>query len=865
MYRFQRSKAWVRVKLPTRCMLLCLLCLSSIVCNKNTTEPSSRPIIEPQGTSLLLQVVDAQGNPVPRAVISSQNALFSVDSSGHRLLENLSPGRFVTRVDALGFASATSVLELHEGAHVGAQVRLLRRPAPIPFQAEQGGVVQTEQVRVSFPPNAVVNSLGQLVTGTVDVTIVPPDPTLETPVEPGPPEGIASANGAAIALESIFMAEVSLWHDGAPAQIAPGKSVTLEFVLPQPLASNFKEGDSVPAAWFDLDAGLWREEGAGTIQPSQAQPGRQAWVASVQHFSWWNAYAGLPGTDGLSCANVLVLDSNGNPAPFMPVSVHAWDGWEYRWIGTIQFTGLDGRVCMMIKRGLENHVLVGSPSDPLVHQMKVGNAEKALCGTGPCVDVTVTIPPIICSPGAFEPCAYSGPPGTEGVGQCQASLKRCNTTGTAWSACQGEVLPSVEDCQTPFDDDCNGAVNEGIDCICPDHGSPCYAGPPATEGVGICHGGIVDCDMFGNVLCVGQQLPKAEMCMTPEDEDCDGVAAGCPDGGSWSLTGSSVMTHTGHTATLLPDGRVLIAGGYGEGNYHGAEVYNPATGTFSKTSSLYIYRDRWHTATLLADGTVLVTGGTLYPFPAEVYNPVTGTWSEGSAYPIWGHGGHTATLLPDGKVLVAGGESSEGIHGWAEVFDPALGTWSATGSLAEPRQFHTATLLPNGKVLVAGGVGPFATFLGTAELYDPATGTWSATGSLVSAHGHHTATLLPDGKVLVVGGRNAGGALDTLATAELYDPASGTWSATSSLVAHRTEHTATLLPNGKVVVVGGWGDLAGTLGSAEVYNPATGTWTPTGSLASYRQQHTATLLLDGKVLVVGGGITNTAEVYTAAP
>lgn len=863
MYRFQRSKAWVHVKLPTLCILLCLLCLSSIVCSKNTTEPSFSPIIEPQGTSLLLQVVDAQGNPVPRAVISSQNALFSVDSSGHRLLENLSPGRFIARVDALGFASATSVLELHEGAHVGAQVKLLRRPAPIPFQAEQGGVVQTEQVRVSFPPNAVVNSLGQPVTGTVDVTIVPPDPTLEAPVEPGPPEGISSANGATIALESIFMAEVSLWHDGAPAQIAPGKSATLEFVLPQPLASNFKEGDSVPAAFFDLDAGLWREEGAGTIQPSLAQPGRQAWVASVQHFSWWNAYAGLPGVYGYSCANVLVLDSNGNPVPFMPVSVHAWDGWEYAWIGTIRFTGLDGRVCMMIKRGLENHVLVGSPTDPLVHQKQVGNAEKALCGTGPCVDVTVTIPPIICSPGAYAPCAYSGPPGTEGVGQCQASLKRCNTTGTAWSACQGEVLPSAEDCQTPFDDDCNGAVNEGIDCICPDHGSPCYAGPPATEGVGICHGGTVDCDMFGNVLCVGQQLPEAEMCTTPEDEDCDGVAAACPDGGTWSLTGSPNANRTDHTATLLPDGKVLVAAGHGVGHaLESSEVYNPATGTWNATSYLNMERQN-HSATLLQNGKILVAGhhdmGS-FEF-AEVYDPATDTWSYTDSLG-WDRGNHTATLLPDGKVLVAGGSSSLAPSlAWAEVYDPASGTWSATSSLTAARAAHTATLLPNGKVLVAGGLGSGNSTLGTAELYDPASGTWSATGSLATTRWHHTATLLPDGKVLVAGGYN--NMLGPLGTVEVYDPASGTWSATGSLVARRSEHTATLLPNGKVLVVGGYG--AGSLATAEVYNPATGTWTPTGSLASYRQQHTATLLLDGKVLVVGGGITNTAEVYTAAP
>jgi len=577
MYRLQRSTGWFHIELPTLCTLLCLLGLSGLACSKNTTEPSSPPpIFEPQGTSLLLEVVDAQGNPIPRAVISSQNALFSVDSSGHRLFENLSPGRFVARVDALGFASATSVLELHEGAHVGTQVRLLPRPAPISFQAEQGGVVQTKQVRLSFPPSAVVDSLGQPVTGSVDVTIVSPDPTLETPAEPGPPEVVSSANGAVVALESIFMAEVSLWHDGTPAQIAPGKSATLEFVLPQALAPNFKEGDSLPAAFFDLDAGLWREEGAGTIQPSQGQPGQLAWVATVQHFSWWNAYQGLPGTDGLSCANVLVLDSNGNPVPFIPVSVHAWDGVEYRWIGTIQTTGANGRVCVMIKRGLENHILVGSPSDPLVHQKQVVNSEKASCSLGNlCVDVAVTIPPIICSPGAYEPCAYAGPAGTEGVGQCQASRKLCNVTGTAWSACQGEVLPSVEDCDTPFDDDCDGAVNEaGNGCICQScicqigTTSDCYTGPAGTQNVGACVNGskmCLDGKSFGP--CMGQKLPSPEVCGVPKDENCDGsLDTACTDG-IWTKDFAGVSLDDLGTYPISVDGggNVVVTGVFGGG------------------------------------------------------------------------------------------------------------------------------------------------------------------------------------------------------------------------------------------------------------------------------------------------------------
>lgn len=223
-----------------------------------------------------------------------------------------------------------------------------------------------------------------------------------------------------------------------------------------------------------------------------------------------------------------------------------------------------------------------------------------------------------------------------------------------------------------------------------------------------------------------------------------------------------------------------------------------------------------------------------------------------------GRDSHTATLLPSGKVLVAGGNDSNGTLNSAELYDPASGTWSVTGNLKTSRAFHTATLLPNGAVLVAGGftcAPPPQTCsqLNSAELYDPSTGVWSNTGSLNTARDNHTATLLPGiaseeepptDRVLVAGGFLAG---NVIGSAELYDLSTGTWSNTGNLNTSRVGHTASSLPDGKVLVAGGANQGDASLYSAELYDKDTGVWSSTGSLNTARQLHTATELRDGKV------------------
>jgi N-acetylneuraminic acid mutarotase len=323
----------------------------------------------------------------------------------------------------------------------------------------------------------------------------------------------------------------------------------------------------------------------------------------------------------------------------------------------------------------------------------------------------------------------------------------------------------------------------------------------------------------------------------------------------WLPTGDLNVPRSSHTATLLPDGRVLVAGGRNANAILGsAELYDPATGTWSITGGLNIARVDF-TATLLPSGKVLVAGGISSTAPpdsaptstAELYDPATGLWSPtGSMTAI--RSGHSATLLENGNVLIAGGTT-------AELYDPTTGTWSATGSFDVLRYWHTATLLQDGGVLIAGGNGGNSgTTLVNAEVYDPVSETWSTAADLEAAS-LHTATLLADGKVLIAGGFQDETIESSISlnSALTLDPATGQLSDTGNLSAARAGHTATLLPDGEVLVAGGydWNSHL-TVEGTELYDATSATWTATGNLSSARISHTATLLLNGTVLVAGG-------------
>ena len=323
----------------------------------------------------------------------------------------------------------------------------------------------------------------------------------------------------------------------------------------------------------------------------------------------------------------------------------------------------------------------------------------------------------------------------------------------------------------------------------------------------------------------------------------------------------------GHTATLLMDGRVLVAGGTAD-TAHSAELFYPASSGFSPPSGGMVHVRSGHSASLLLNGKVLIAGGSDFRgnlfTTAELFDPgtnsfsATGELNQARKFP-------TATLLPSGQVLIAGGQDSGGtVLSSAELYDPATGTFTLTGKMHVARVQHSATLLSSGKVLLVGGTSQS----GRAELFDPTSGLFSASGSLIQARSYHTATLLPNGNVLILGGSQSippigGGAAPapvSLDYAEIYDPAKGVFHTAGKLLVARDSHSATLLANGAVLVAGGYShgfdsDAQpewNTIFSAELFDPATSVSTTAASLEADRAEHVATSLINGQVLITGG-------------
>ena len=313
----------------------------------------------------------------------------------------------------------------------------------------------------------------------------------------------------------------------------------------------------------------------------------------------------------------------------------------------------------------------------------------------------------------------------------------------------------------------------------------------------------------------------------------------------------------------FPAATVAVAGAFGLAAGH---VLQPAEGVLVAAPAMSANRAA-HTATALPDGRVLVAGGFTEPGSArgaEIYQAEAGRFSALPPMRTTRHS-HTATLLPDGRVLIAGGYGAGGTtFATAELFDPATNTFAQTGSLLAARSDHIAVLLGTGKVLVAGGLGPGWTFLSSAELYDPATGRFSPTGNLTAPRESHVAVRLQDGRVLIAGGHNGVRRnLTLLTSAEIYQPATGVFSRTGDLGVRRHKHDGVLLPSGEVLITGGSDQLddRGVYRSTELFNPGTGAFTPGPPMRLGRYKHAGTSLVlpSGLVLIAGGAPQ--AELY----
>lgn len=309
---------------------------------------------------------------------------------------------------------------------------------------------------------------------------------------------------------------------------------------------------------------------------------------------------------------------------------------------------------------------------------------------------------------------------------------------------------------------------------------------------------------------------------------------------------------SGHSATLLPDGTVLIAGGMRRNQefYRSAELYDPAAGKFRATGEMSLARVG-HAAVLLQSGKVLIAGGWVghgCTDSAELYDPITGEFSAVPSKMTVRRGQPTATLLDDGDVLIAGGADHDTPGGVAsaELFHPASLKFEPIGPMHHARISHTATVLNDGRILIAGGRGD--TVVAGAELYDPKTRRFAETGSMLTARYKHTAGLLPDGRVLIAGGSDDRDWSGSMNSAEVYDPRTGKFSATSPLNDRRFK-----LPDQAAQLVSGQLLISGGSTKVEIYDPKSGSFlVASGQMNDARHFMTETRLRDGRVLLAGG-------------
>jgi N-acetylneuraminic acid mutarotase len=331
----------------------------------------------------------------------------------------------------------------------------------------------------------------------------------------------------------------------------------------------------------------------------------------------------------------------------------------------------------------------------------------------------------------------------------------------------------------------------------------------------------------------------------------------------WESAGEMSIPRYDFTATLLRDGDVLVAGGgSARGIVRDAELYNPASNSWSPAAPM-LHARAGQTATLLANGDVLVAGGASTP-QTELYDPTENTWRSAGAM-LAPRAGGNAVRLPDGDVLLAGGSGPSGDTPPPELYIASRNSWTSAGSEPSPLRSGGTALLPNGEVLTVGGYNynlsgdAQYSAVPTAEIYAPATKSWRLAASMSMGRAAQITAGLPDGDVLVAGGATGGYPIALVRSAEVYDPSSDSWTSVGSMSIFRGQATSVALPSGKILVVGGYNAVeengnpaAPPLASAEIYNPGTRSWSLTLDMSTGRALADAVRMENGKILVIGG-------------
>ena len=359
------------------------------------------------------------------------------------------------------------------------------------------------------------------------------------------------------------------------------------------------------------------------------------------------------------------------------------------------------------------------------------------------------------------------------------------------------------------------------------------------------------------ILFLGLLIISTVVCSNESQEtETEAVHQSDRDLGSFSDGANMTDARMDFVSLVLGNGDVVAAGGRGRGatervpRLATAEIFEIATGQWKSVNEMSSKREI-HCGVTLADGRAMIIGGAdtrrVNLKTTEILDSSSGEWIKGPKMKKKRYK-HSCATLNDGTVIVAGG-ADIGVVATAEISGPSLDEFALTGEMNEGRALFTLTVLSDGKVLAVGGSSKNTQDTDSAELnrtsaeiWDPATGEWILVSPMNTARASHTANLLEDGRVLVVGG------MGPLASAEIYDPSDDTWTLTSELSMGRQLHTAHLLDNGTLIVIGG----SNTLAETEVYDIESGQWSIGPSLTFGRHQHTSVKMNDGNVMVIGG-------------